>query len=455
MPADPIARLRRGSVAVLRRRVPRVSLALACAALSAGLIVTPARADLQITITNGVTDPIPIAVVPFANVPASGGFDVASVVQQDLTSSGRFRLMPRAQMHVAPTMANQVQAADWRAEGNDYVLVGRMSSPSAGAIVIDCDLINTATGQPVASEHVTANSANLRNAAHQVSDFVYQRVLGVRGAFATRIAYVAVQGDAPDQHFQLIIADADGFNPRVILESPRPIMSPTWSADGKLIAYVSFENRLAAVYVQDLDTGQRQLVSSRAGVNGAPAFSPDGKQLAVTLSGSGGNLDIWLLNLANQQLTRLTDDPAVDTEPAWSPDGQSIYFTSDRAGGPQIYKLNVANPSRVQRMTFDSSYDARPQVSPDGKHLTFVTLDGGNYRIGVRDLSSGAMTVLSHGHLDQSPTFAPNGATIMYASQDEGIDTLRTVSVDGLVTQKLNSNQGDVREPAWGPFGAH
>jgi len=377
---------------------------------------------------------------------------MAAIVQQDLTSSGRFRLMARQDMRATPTMASQVQAADWRAAGNDYVLVGRVSSPAAGMFDVDCDLINTATGQPVGSQRFIASSASLRNAAHQVSDFVYQKILGVRGAFATRIAYIAVQGQAPSQHFQLIVADADGYNPRVILESDRPIMSPNWSPDGRWIAYVSFENRLAAIYVQELATGQRRLVSARAGVNDAPAFSPDGTQLALTLSGSGGNLDVWLLNLQTQQLRRLTDDPAVDTEPTWSPDGQSIYFTSDRAGGPQIYKLDVANPSRVQRITFDSSYDARPQVSPDGKRIAFITLDGGNYRIAVQDLASGTVTVLSHGHLDQSPSFAPNGATIIYAGRDGDVDTLQTVSVDGLVTQRLNSNEGDVREPAWGPF---
>ena len=412
----------------------------------------PARADLQVLITRGVTNPVPIAVVPFAQVPQDGGFDVAAVVQHDLTGSGRFRLMARADMRAMPTTAAQVQAADWRAAGNDYVVVGRVSSPANGVLDVDCDLINTVTGQPVGSQRFVASAASLRNAAHQVSDFIYQKILGVRGAFATRIAYVSLIGQPPMQRYQLIVADADGENPRVILESPRPITSPAWSADGQWIAYVSFENRLSAVYVQRLSTGERRLVSARAGVNDAPAFSPDGKQLALTLSGSGGNLDIWLLDLASQRLTRLTNDPSIDTEPAWSPDGRSIYFTSDRAGGPQIYKLDVDNPSRVQRITFGSSYDAHAAVSPDGKRIAFVTQDGGNYRIAVKDLASGAVSVLTHGHLDQSPSFAPNGVTIIYSGRDGDVDTLQTVSVDGLVTQRLNSNQGDVREPAWGPF---
>jgi TolB protein len=422
-------------------------------ALAMSLAVTPARADLQVLITKGVTDPIPIAIVPFARaVPADGAFDVAAVVQHDLESSGRFRTMQRRDMLTTPTSANDVQAADWKAAGNDYVVVGRVTASSASELDVECDLINIQTGSRVASQKFIANSASLRNAAHLVSDFIYSKILGIRGAFATRIAYVAVRGQPPSQHFQLIVADADGENPKVILESSQPIMSPAWSPDEQWLAYVSFENRLSGVYVQKVHTGERQLVSARVGVNGAPAYSPDGTHLALTLSGAGGNLDIWLLDLSTQALTRLTDDPAVDTEAAWSADGKSLYFTSDRAGGPQIYKLDIANPKRVERITFGSAYNARPRVSPDGKRIAYVTREGGGYRIAVQDLASGTVSVLSHGSLDESPSFAPNGAVVIYAGRDGDIGTLQTVSVDGLVTQRLKSDQGELREPVWGPF---
>jgi TolB protein len=418
-----------------------------------GLSALPARAELQVNVTQGVTDPIPIAIVPFARaVPADGGLDIAGVVQHDLESSGRFRAMQRRDMLATPTKPADVQAADWKAAGNDYVLVGRVTAPSASELNVECDLINTLTGQRIGGKRFVANGLTLRNAAHMVSDFVYESILGVRGAFATRVAYVAVQGQAPSQHFQLIVADSDGESPRVILESAQPIMSPTWSPDDQWLAYVSFENRLSAVYIQRVRTGERRLLSQRLGVNGAPAFSPDGTRLALTLSGSGGNLDIWLLDLASQALTRLTEDPAVDTEPTWSPDGKSIYFTSDRAGGPQIYKLELANPKRVQRITFGSAYVARSRVSPDGTKIAFVTREGGNYRIAAQDLASGTVSVLSHGSLDESPSFAPNGATIIYAGRDGAVGTLQTVSVDGQVAQRLTSSQGELREPAWEPF---
>jgi TolB protein len=451
---DLMTHLMTPTVAGRSRRLARHVRACALLALAAfGLGVAPARAELQILITKGVTDPIPIAIVPFARVvPADGGFDVAAVVQRDLESSGRFRAMQRRDMLSTPTSASDVQAADWKAAGNDYVVVGRVTAPSAGELDIDCDLINIQTGARVASQKFIANASSLRNAAHLVSDFIYGKVLGVRGAFATRIAYVAVQGKPPSQRFQLIVADADGENPKVILESSQPIMSPAWSPDEQWLAYVSFENRLSGVYVQKVHTGERQLVSARVGVNGAPAYSPDGTHLALTLSGAGGNLDVWLLDLSTQGLTRLTDDPAVDTEPAWSPDGKSVYFTSDRAGGPQIYKVDIAQPKRVERITFGSGYNARPRLSPDGKKIAFVTREGGNYRIAVQDLASGTVSVLSHGALDESPSFAPNGAVVIYAGRDGEVGTLQTVSVDGLVTQRLKSDQGEVREPVWGPF---
>jgi TolB protein len=410
-----------------------------------------AHAELQIDITQGVTDPISIAVVPFARaVPADGGLDVAAVVQRDLDSSGRFKSMQRAAMLSQPTRAGEVQIGDWRGAGNDYVVVGRVTA-TGSALQIDCELLNTLTGQRLGSQRVNAEAATLRNAAHLISDFVFEKIIGARGAFATRIAYVSVDGAPPSQHFQLIVADADGENPKVILASRLPIMSPAWSPDGQWLAYVSFESNLSAIYVQQLRTGERRRVSARAGVNGAPSFSPDGKQLALTLSGSGGNLDIYVLDLGTQALTRLTDDPAIDTEPAWSADGKQIYFTSDRAGGPQIYRLEVASPNRAQRVTFGSSYNARARIAPDGRTLALVTREGSAYRIALQD-SNGNMRVLTRGALDESPSFAPNGMTLIYAGRQGGQGTLATVSIDGAIAQRLKSDQGEVREPVWGPF---
>jgi len=415
--------------------------------------VTPAQAELKIDITRGVTDPVPVAVVPFARaVPADGGLDVAAVVQRDLESSGRFRGVDRNAMPARPTRAADVDAAAWKAQRADYVVVGRVAAGAAGAVQLQFDLVNALTGQVMLSESVTAPQNAVRNGAHRVADRIFEKLTGTRGAFATRIAYVSVDGAPPNQRFQLLIADADGENARIAMQSSQPVMSPAWSPDGEWLAYVSFENRVAAIFVQRVRTGERRQVSARAGVNGAPAFSPDGRKLALTLSGSSGNLDIYVLDLATQGLTRITDDPAIDTEPAWSADGQSLYFTSDRGGGPQIYNSPAQAGSRARRITFGVNYAARARVSPDGKMLAIVTQEASGFRVAAVDVASGQITPLSRGSLDESPSFAPNGAVLIYAGRERGQGVLATISVDGQVSLRLKSDQGEVREPVWGPF---
>jgi TolB protein len=417
------------------------------------LVASVAQAELQIDITKGVTDPIPLAVVPFArSVPADAGVDVAAIVQRDLESSGRFKGMDRKDMPGSPSRGKDVRPADWRAARNDYLIVGRVTASSTAQITLEFELMNLLTGQTLLDQQVSVQPASIRYGAHRVADLIYEKITGTRGAFATRIAYVSVSGRTTGQRYQLLRADADGENIRTMFESPQPIMSPTWSPDGQWIAYVSFENHTAAVFVQNVASGARRQVSARAGINGAPAFSPDGTKLALTLSGSSGNLDIFVLDLTTQALTRITDDPAIDTEPTWSPDGRSLYFTSDRAGGPQIYRVAAQGGDAPKRISFGVGYASRPRVSPDGMQLAMGIRDGGSYRIAVQDLAGGQMRILTRGALDESPSFAPNGAQLIYASRELGQGVLAIVSVDGQVTQRLKSDQGEVREPVWGPF---
>jgi TolB protein len=416
-------------------------------------MASPAFAQLRLTITSGVTDPIPIAVMPFARaVPADGGLDVAQVVQRDLESSGRFKGMARADMLATPSTSAELDIAGLKQQHNDYAVVGRLAALASGDVTVDVELVNVLTGQRLLGQKWTVKPATLRNAAHRVADAIYEKIIGVRGAFATRIAYVSVDGKPPTQHYQLIVADADGESPRMILQSDRPLMSPAWSADGEWLAYVSFERRVSAVYVQQVRSGKRSMVSARAGINGAPAWSPDGKKLALTLSGNNGNLDIYLLDLGTQALSRLTDDPGIDTEAAFTPDGGTLYFTSDRSGNPQVYRLTLGSSERPKRVTFTGAYNARPRVSPDGKQLALLTLDDGAYRIGVQDLASGTVRVLSKGRQDESPSFAPNGAVVILAGREKGQGVLQTISIDGQTSLRLNADAGEVREPVWGPF---
>jgi TolB protein len=430
--------------------MPRGALTMFCIGLLC--FCAQVRADLLIDITRGVTDPVPVAVVPFArSVPADGGLDVASVVQKDLESSGRFRGVERSTMPAQPNRSADVDAVRWRAARTDYVVVGRVTA-SGTDVTLTFELVNVLTGQVQLNESVTVPQTAVRNGAHRVADRIFEKLTGVRGAFATRIAYISVDGVPPKQNYQLLVADADGENVRVAMEYIEPIMSPAWSPDGEWLAYVSFENRVAAVFVQRLRTGERRQVSARAGHNGAPAFSPDGKLLALALGGSAGNYDIFVLDLASQNLTRITNDPAIDTEPAWSPDGETLYFNSDRGGAPQIYATSPRAGAAVRRISFGSPYAARPRVSPDGKQLALMIQEGNTSRVAVIDLASGQLTPLSRGPLDESPSFAPNGATLIHAGRDRGQGVLATISVDGQVSLRLKSDRGEVREPVWGPF---
>jgi TolB protein len=396
---------------------------------------------------------VPLAVVPFASTGgADNGVDVAQVIQSDLDGSGRFKTMARSAMASTPSRAQDVQMATWKAAGNDYVVVGRVTPLGGGQVAVDFELLNALTGQQLANPRFTGTASAVRDAAHRCSDVIYEKILGIRGAFATRIAYVSVDGSPPAQRYQLIVADADGANARVILESHLPIMSPAWSPDGQWLAYVSFENKRSSIYVQQVSTGTRRLVSGRVGINGAPAWSPDGHKLVVTLGGSAGTPNLYTLDLGTQQLSRLTEGPSIDTEGAYASDGKSVYFTSDRSGGPQIYRIGVEPGAKPRRITFEGSYNARPRLSPDGTKLVMVTQDGSNYRIAVQDLANGTVHILSHGRLDASPSFAPNGAMIIFSGIEGGHSILQRVSVDGLTSQRLRADSADVREPVWAPF---
>lgn len=427
-------------------------IAAACFSLLMLLAAPLAQAELRIEITRGVSEAVPIAVVPFGfEGEGRPAIDVAAVIQGDLAFSGRFAPMDRRDMVSTPTRPEQVRLDDWRLLKTDIVVVGQIKPAGTGRYEIEFHVFDVFRGQPLMGYSLPVAANNLRAGAHRIADMIFERLTGVPGIFSTRIAYITVDRDGGKARYRLWLADADGARPGVIAESAQPIMSPSWSPDGKHIAYVSFESGVSRIFVQELATGRREPVSSAPGINGAPAWSPDGRQLALVLGGADGNLDIHVLTLANKQLRKLTSHPAIDTEPSWAPDGKSVYFTSDRAGGPQIYRVGLdgANPRRV---TFEGNYNARPRVSPDGEQLAVVHNDRGNYRIAVVDLRRGGLRVLSDGRQDESPSFAPNGSMIIYATREGGRGVLAAVSTDGRVRQRIAATEGEVREPVWSPY---
>jgi TolB protein len=416
------------------------------------LVSVQTHAVLDIKITQGIEQSLPIAIVPFGWSQASNvaPIDLTAIISNDLQRSGRFDVMDEQDLPQRPTDFNAINFGDWRKLGMENILIGNLSLTDSGDYSVSFKLVDVYRGIEIASLGKIVKPNLLRRVAHQIADVVFEKLTGMPGAFDTRVAYVTVSKNKDKKTHSLQIADADGYNAQILLESPEPLMSPSWSPDGKKIAYVSFEGKNSAIYVQDILSGQRQRVSAFEGINSSPDWSPDGSRLAMTLS-KDGNTEIYVLNLNDNSLQRITRHGGIDTEPSWSPNGQKIAFTSDRSGGPQIYEINVAG-GPPKRISFEGKYNARPVYSPNGKFITLVHAVAGSYRIGILDLRNSSINVLTDARLDESPSFSPNGGMIIYATTGVRGGQLAAVSTDGRIHQRLGLQQGDVREPAWGPF---
>jgi TolB protein len=408
-----------------------------------------AFADLDIKVTQSQISTQPVAVVPFAG-PANVPVDIAEVVDADLARSGLFRTLNRADMLEKPSEPGQVDYRNWRTVGMDDLVLGQVRQDGAG-FGTRFYLLDVYRGEQLLAYDIPAAPPNaLRYVAHQIADLVYQKLTGTPGYFNTQIAYISVAGAINAQRWQLIVADSDGENPHIIATAREPVMSPSWSPDRTRLAYVGYEHSRSAIYIHTLATGELRKFIFERGINGAPAWSPDGRRLAVTLSFET-NPDIYIVDVATGARRRITDSSAIDTEATWSPDGQWLAFTSDRGGSAQIYRVNV-NGGEPQRLTFQGKQNMRPVFSPDGKKIALVNNDGSALRIGMFDLSTGEMRLITDGPLDESPSFAPNGAVVMYAGLGSGGTELRTVSLDGRIRQSLRQVGSEVQEPAWSPY---
>ena len=412
-----------------------------------------AQSELTIRITQGTSKQTPIAIVPFElDVDSSEKFlDIPNIVTKNLERSGRFKAIPREDMLQKPSTGADVDFDDWNILGIEALVVGRITQIGNDQYSIQFQLFDIFRGEQILGYRMSANQSSFKYVAHRIADMIFEKITGIKGVFSTQVAYVTADGNSNDRFYKLVISDSDGDNERIILESNDPIMSPAWSPDSRQLAYVSFEGNLSSIFIQTLRTGNRRKISDRIGINGSPAFSPDGRKLVLTLSNTDGNLDIHTLDLTTRKISRLTTNRSIDTEGTWSPDGSEIYFTSDRGGSPQIYKIASVGgiPSRI---TFEGNYNARPRLSPDGKKLAMVHLRNGKYQIGIIDIEKGGLLVLSTGSQDESPSFSPNSDTLIYATRQNGLGFLETVTADGLIRQRLASQLGNVREPVWSPF---
>ncbi|WP_043802294.1 Tol-Pal system beta propeller repeat protein TolB [Arenimonas malthae] len=425
-------------------------------ALALLLPLGQARAQgLDIGLVTGNEAALPIAVVPmpYLGTSVAPDTDIGAVIRADLNRSGQFRALSEQDVIEKPIRGSEIKFPTWRVLKQDFVVVGRVLDNPDGGYRVEYELWDVAKQERLLGLAVGGRARGMRDVAHQIADQVYEKILGVRGAFWTRIAYVTANGVGGNIQYALMIADSDGFNPQTVVRSREPLLSPAWSPDGRRLAYVSFERGNSTIYIQEIATGAREVVASFRGINGAPSFSPDGRRLALTLSRTG-NPEIYVMDLASKGLTQITRHYGIDTEAVWMADGQSLVFTSDRAGKPQLYQVPAAG-GEATRLSFQGDSNAKASISFDGKKIAMAQGNGNVYRIAVLDRSfggAGRWQTLSPGNLDESPSFAPNASMLLYATKEGSRGVLYAVSADGRVRQRLVLADGDVREPAWSPY---
>jgi len=388
---------------------------------------------LNMELTRGVAGAIPIGIIPFA-VQGGPSQNVSQIISNDLQNSGRFKVSTSR-------------------TGVDNLVVGKVSQVGNDRFQISFQLLDAyKKGNVILEKSYTVSNSQMRALSHHISDVVYEQLTGVRGIFSTRIVYVLIQRNANQPtRYILEVADQDGYNPRPLLNSPEPIMSPSWAPNGRQVAYVSFENHQASIYLEDVTNGSRRLLSQFPGINGAPAWSPDGRRLALVLSKTGSP-NIYVMDVGSGQLRQLTNDFYINTEPSWSPDGRSLLFTSNRSGGPQIYQVSASGGSAT-RISYDGDYNARASFTRDGKSIAMIHRSSGVYNIALLDMETGVMKVLTNTASDSaSPSLAPNGTMVLYDTYMRGKNMLGMVSSDGRVQLLLPARTGDAQDPAWSPF---
>ena len=406
--------------------------------------------QLRIEITGGTDDPIRVAVVPIQwDLEIAPRYYLHEVIKRDLESFGEFYVLNPDEMLSYPISEEDIYFRDWKLLNVDYLIVGTaLPGQGKNSVKVNYFIIDVSRKKVIHKAIISGSLKLIKRVGHNISDRIYEQINGLSGIFSTRIAYVDKPAGTNDM-YDLRITDLDGDNDLSLFSSDQPILSPAWSPSGNELAYVSFEEGTSRIFLQELSTGKRKPLKIEKGINSSPSWSPDGKRLAAVLSKSG-NPDIYIYDLNKDTWRQQTEHYGIDTEPDWSKDGDFLIFTSNRSGSPQIYELNVKN-KRIKRKTFEGTYNARARYLPDGKSIIYIHRKKGVFHVAMQNLKTGKITILTDTFLDESPSVAPNGNIIIYATKDGDRDVLAGVTINNKTRFKLPSVSGGAREPAWSP----
>ena len=407
--------------------------------------------ELFLEITKGSEDPFKVAMIPFAGSSIISK-KLDAVIRNDLNRTGEFSMLDKRLLLPLKMEDEDINYQDWKLLGMDYVIAGNIINEK-NSIDVDYEIYDIQKKRKIRSSKVFGLPNQLRQLAHYTSDGIYESIAGIKGIASTKLLYVnEIKSGDIKSRYRLMLADSDGANEQTLLSSSEPIISPSWSPDGKKVAYVSFETGLANVFIQNISTGKRDSVLSKNTQISSPSWSPDGKYLSLTLY-QDGNAEIYILRLRDKTLTRMTNQFAIDTESSWSPKGNKILFTSGRSGSPQIYELDLRRlNSKAKRITFEGSYNAKASYLPNEEGIIFVNRSAdGLFHIALKYKKENFIRILTEAKMDESPSVAPNGNMVIYGITEEDQSMLAGFSLSG-ASFKLPASQGEVREPAWSDF---
>ncbi|MEC9342993.1 MAG: Tol-Pal system beta propeller repeat protein TolB [Pseudomonadota bacterium] len=419
--------------------------------LSTLLAAGPARAVLELDLTKGNVEPLPIAIAQFEGEQVAS--DIAGVVEADLRSSGLFRPIEKAAFIDKQTGIDGVpRFEDWRIINAQALVSGRVTQAPDGRLKAEFRLWDVYAGEQLIGQQFFTNPQNWRRVAHIIADAIYQRLTGETGYFDTRIVFVDETGPKAQRVKRLAIMDQDGANVRILTRGEELVLTPRFSPTRQEITYMSFAGGSPRVYLLQIETGQRELVTNFPNMTFSPRFSPDGQKIIMSLQ-QGGNSNIYAMDLRSRTMTRLTNTAAIDTAPSYSPDGGKIVFESDRGGRQQLYIMN-ADGSDQQRITFGNGTYATPVWSPRGDVIAFTKRSGGNFSIGVIKPDGSGERILTEGYHNEGPTWSPNGRVLMFFREtpgENGGPALYSIDLTGYNERRIPT-PAFASDPAWSPL---